>query len=75
MFFWITRTHIKIVYWTSHVELIYDVNDDGGSRQEGEQDKQEKVYSQPADDPEETVHWKVLPGGHGNQNREVILRK
>lgn len=59
------RTHIKGVDWLCHVELVDDVNDDGGSRQEGEKDKQKEVYSHTADQPAEAAHWKVLPDGHG----------
>lgn len=49
-------SHIEIVDGHSHVPLIHGVDNDGGSREEGEQDEKEEVERNIAHEPVKAPH-------------------
>lgn len=50
------KSHIEIVDGFSHVELVYGADNDGGSREEGEQEEKEDVEHHTAHEPGKTPH-------------------
>lgn len=70
----VCKSYIEILDGLSHVELVYGVDNDGGSREEGEQDEEAEVEHHIACKPLKTPHWEIFPVGRGNShNRTVCL--
>lgn len=55
------KSYIEIVDGLSHVELVYGADDDGGSREEGEQEEKEEVETHIAHVPAKTSHREIGP--------------
>lgn len=72
MSIWMSKSHIEIVDGPSHVELVYDVDNDGGSRKEGEQEEKEEVDHHIAQEPRETLHWQIVPVGNIEETEAIV---
>lgn len=65
-----SKSHIEIVDGPSHVELVYGVDNDGGSRDEGEKEEKAEVDHHIAQEPKQTLHGQILPVGWDNRKQQ-----
>lgn len=66
----IPKTHIEVFNGLSDVEPVYGADNDGGSREKGEQEHEEEVDQHIAQEPLITLHGEVVPVGWGNRQKQ-----
>lgn len=63
------KAYIKVLKGPCYVELVYGADNNGGSREEGEQEEDEEVDHHVSQEPAKSTHRQIVPIRHERQIR------